>query len=193
MCFRLQVGEFEGHQAPGGSRCSADGNYPQPKGTLCMAVLLQNSNQWRSLHWNAVIVPCLNHSSCGLPFVQEVDGVKVLQLEMAAGAAIRVNSTYKILIQAVVLFGNLLWYWCALVLHWECVLNVLHTVPAVFWSCHWCKCSSLTIFACQGNFRLAASPGILTSHEFGVLTINCYCSWGITFVSGSFLHICSVL
>jgi hypothetical protein len=67
---------------------------PNPK-VLCGWQVLQNAMQWVFSIWNTVKVPCLNHSGRGLHMMQEVDGVKVLQLETAAGAAIRVIQTKK--------------------------------------------------------------------------------------------------
>lgn len=86
---------------------------PNPK-VLCGLEGLQNAMQWGFSLWNAVEVPCLNHSGRGLRMLQEVDGVKVLQLETAAGAAIRVIQTTKFQIQqfctAIVHFGIELLY-----------------------------------------------------------------------------------
>lgn len=113
-------------------------------------------------------------SAWSLDFKQEVDGVNVLQLETAAGAAIRVQFLpcmcvscsmvwpYKVILLSVANNESgfeirLGWGKCTCL--WPEGTDQNCVVSPVLWQSHWSECSQIKIFAREGYLRPTARPG----------------------------------
>lgn len=124
--------QSEGYKAPRRGWCPEDGDHSQPKGPRHSLLL--------TLH--APSCPPSPHQMTQAPTFQEVDGVKVLQLETAAGAAIRVSSN--------IIFLHISLFFTA---------SILVSFLSVLRECHRGQRPPLPVPPREGHVRLASRPG----------------------------------